>query len=154
MKLNEFTSEREQQKLDELLPLAALAPLAGAALRGGAAAAKGIGSLAAKGAQAAGQAVKSVGQTVGKAASSVGSNVSKAAGNIAAAAGDSEIGPLDIINAIKDPKVSQQLKVMKQKMPGSDLDAMVDPKSAQDQQKQIQNIDKAIQDLKKNAGLK
>lgn len=154
MKLNEFTSEREQQKLDELLPLAALAPLAGAALRGGAAlggaalrggaaAAKGIGNLAVKGAQAAGNAVKSAGQAA-----------SKAVGNIAAAGGDGEIGPVDIINAIKDPKVAQQLKALKQKMPGADLDAMVDPKAAQDQQQQIKDLDVALKDLKKNAGIK
>ena len=64
------------------------------------------------------------------------------------------LGAVDIVNALKDPQVALQLKAMKQKMPGGNLDAMVDPKGAADQQKQIQDLSLALDMLKKNAGLK
>jgi len=63
-------------------------------------------------------------------------------------------GAIDIVNALKDPKVAMQLKAMKQKMPGGNLDAMVDPKGAADQQQQIKDLSVALDTLKKNAGIK
>jgi hypothetical protein len=151
MKLTEFTSVNEQQQLDELLPavgmgLAALAR--SAATGGGAALAKGAGALAAKGSSTL---AKPAGTLAGKPATPTG----QAAQNTAAAAEPgTQMGPIDIINAIKDPKIAQQLKAMKQKMPGSSLDSMVDPKGTQDQQKQIQDLSTALDTLKKNAGIR
>ena len=63
------------------------------------------------------------------------------------------LGAVDIVNALKDPQVALQLKAMKQKMPGGNLDAMVDPKGAADQQKHLTDLSKALDTLKKNAGI-
>ena len=63
-------------------------------------------------------------------------------------------GAIDIVNALKDPKIAMQMKAMKDKMPGGDLDALVDPKGAADQQKQIKDLSTALDTLKKNAGIR
>ena len=92
MRLDEITSEKEKQQLDEILPaLAAGAGMlargavaaGGAALKGGAALAKGAGTAIAKGAQAVGSAVKTGAQAVGQ---GVG-NVAQAAQGAAAQGG-------------------------------------------------------------------
>jgi hypothetical protein len=160
MRLDEIISEKEKQQLDEILPLAALgagaAALGGAALKGGAALARGAGAAIAKGAQAVGGAVKQGVKAVGGALT--GEPASPTGGAAQAAAQQAEpqqaMGAIDIVNALKDPKIAMQMKAMKQKMPGGDLDAMVDPKGAADQQKQIQDLSTALDTLKKNAGIK
>lgn len=149
MKLNEFVSESEQQQLDELVPA-----VLGALAKGAAA----VGSAAVKGGA---QLARSVGTGIAKTAGSLSGAAATPTGAAAQQAADAQqgqdqqaIGPIDIINAIKDPKVAMQLKAMKQKIPGGNLDAMVDPKGAADQQKQIQDLSKALDTLKKNAGIK
>jgi hypothetical protein len=117
----------------------------------------------AKGAQATGgglaKAAQAATSTLAKGAQSIAGKAATPTGQAAqttatgGGAQQAELGPIDIINAIKDPKIAQQLQTMKKKMPGSSLDSMVDPKGSQDEQKQIQSLDKALQDLKKNAGI-
>ena len=111
--------------------------------------AQAVGGALAKGAQAAGGAIANkVGTALsGKPATSTG-------GAAQDQAQQQTLGAIDIVNALKDPQVALQLKAMKQKMPGGNLDAMVDPKAAADQQKQIGDLSKALDILKKNAGIK
>ena len=185
MRLDEITSEKEKQKLDEILPALAVgagmlargaAAAGGAALRGGSALAKAAGSALSKGASSAGNAISkgasSAGNAISKAASSAGTAISKtassagkalggtpatptgAAAQAAQAAPSAAPGAMDIITALQDPKVAQQMKTMKQKMPDASLDAMVDPTADKEQHAQIQALDQALQALKKNAGLK
>jgi hypothetical protein len=109
----------------------------------------------AKGAQAVGGALAKGASTVAnKVGGALSGTPATATGGQAQAQAQQALGAIDIVNAIKDPKVAMQLKAMKQKMPGGNLDAMVDPKSAQDQQKQIQDLSNALDTLKKNAGIK
>jgi hypothetical protein len=137
-------------RIDEFAP--ALAAIAKGA--------QAVGSTLAKGAQAAGGAItkaaSSVANTAGKALA--GEPASPTGGAAQAAAQQDEpqqaMGAIDIVNALKDPKIAMQMKAMKQKMPGGNLDAMVDPKGAADQQKQIQDLSIALDTLKKNAGIK
>ena len=162
MRLDEITSEKEKQKLDEILPLAALgagaAALGGAALKGGAALARGAGTAIVKGAQAVGgvvkQGAKAIGGALTGAAATPTGGAAQAQAQQADPAAQQTLGAIDIVNALKDPQVALQLKAMKQKMPGGNLDAMVDPKGAADQQKQIGDLSKALDTLKKNAGIK
>ena len=71
MRLNEITSAKEQQQLDEILPVLGAvaggvargaAALGGAALKGGAALAKGVGSVAKTVGGAVSQGAKAIGQ--------------------------------------------------------------------------------------------
>jgi len=178
MRLNEFVSEKEKQKLDEILPVLAVgagmlargaAAAGGAALRGGSALAKAAGSALSKGASSAGTAISKAASSAGTAISKGASSAGKALGGVpatptgAAAAGAARAaqaapaaapGAMDIITALQDPKVAQQMKTMKQKMPDASLDAMVDPTADNEKNAQIQALDQALQALKKNAGLK
>lgn len=118
----------------------------------------------AKGAQAVGGALAKGAKTVGTAvankvgAALTGEPATPTGGAAQAQAGQTDPqqapGAMDIVNAIKDPKVAMQLKAMKQKMPGGNLDAMVDPKGAADQQQQLKDLSTALDMLKKNAGIK
>ena len=107
MKLNEFVSASEQQKLDELVPAAL-----GALARG----ATALGGAAVKGAQAVGGAVASgaskLASLAGKAATPTGAAAQQQANKADPAQQQQQLGPIDIINAIKDPKVAMQLKAM------------------------------------------
>ena len=138
-------------RIDEFAP--ALAAIAKGA--------QAVGGTLAKGAQAAGGAIaKAAGSVANKVGSALtGEPASPTGGAAQAQAVKSDpaaqaLGAIDIVNALKDPKIAMQLKAMKQKMPGGDLDAMVDPKGAADQQKQIQDLSTALDTLKKNAGIK
>lgn len=140
-------------KIDEFAP--ALAAIAKSAQTLGSAAVKGVsatGGAIAKAAQTAGSAI-------GKTSNALtGTPATPTGGAAQAQAQQAEpqqaMGAVDIVNAIKDPKVAMQLKTMKQKMPGGDLDAMVDPKGAADKQKQLDDLSTALDTLKKNAGIK
>ena len=143
-------------KLNEFAPaLAAIAKgaqaLGGAAVKG----AQAAGGVLSKAAQTVGTAVanKAAGTLTGTPASPTG-GAAQAAAQQAAPSAQQALGAMDIVNAIKDPQVALQLKAMKQKLPGGNLDAMVDPKAAADQQKQIGDLSKALDTLKKNAGIK
>ena len=127
--------------------------------------AQAVGGAVAKGAQAVGGALANTAQTVrtavaNNAAGTVTGTPATPTGSAAqaqtqqAAPQQQTLGAMDIVNALKDPQVALQLKAMKQKMPGGNLDAMVDPKGAADQQKQIGDLSKALDTLKKNAGIK
>ena len=144
-------------KLDEFAP--ALAAIAKGA--------QAVGGAMSKGAQAAGSALANTAKTVGTAvankaagtltgtpATPTGGAAQAQAQQAAPGAQQQSRGAMDIVNALKDPQVALQLKAMKQKMPGGNLDAMVDPKGAADQQKQIGDLSKALDTLKKNAGIK
>lgn len=149
MKLNEIAQNDRQ--LDEILPvLAAVPAVAGAVVRGGA-------MLAARGAAAVGRGVAKGAQALGgaltgtPATSTGGAALAQAVKSYPAAQAP---GAIDIVNALKDPKIAMQMKAMKDKMPGGDLDALVDPKGAADQQKQIKDLSTALDTLKKNAGIR
>jgi hypothetical protein len=137
-------------RIDEFAP--ALAAIAKGA--------QAVGSTLAKGAKTVGAAVAnkvgSVANAAGKALA--GEPASPTGGAAQASAQQDEpqqaMGAMDIVSALKDPKIAQQMKAMKQQMPGGDLDAMVDPKGAADQQKLIQDLGTALDTLKKNAGIK
>ena len=138
-------------RIDEFAP--ALAAIANGA--------QAVGGTLAKGAQAAGGAIaktaSSVANKVGSALTGEPASPTGGAAQAQAQQADPAAqapGAIDIVNALKDPKIAMQLKAMKQKMPGGDLDAMVDPKGAADQQKQIQDLSTALDTLKKNAGIK
>ena len=138
-------------RIDEFAP--ALAAIAKGA--------QAVGGTLAKGAQAAGGAIaktaSSVANKVGSALTGEPASPTGGAAQAQAQQADPVAqapGAIDIVNALKDPKIAMQLKAMKQKMPGGDLDAMVDPKGAADQQKQIQDLSTALDTLKKNAGIK
>jgi len=155
-------------RIDEFAP--ALAAIAKGA--------QALGGAAVKGAQAAGGAIakaaQSAGSTIATGAEKVGGAVANKVGaaltgtpatptggaaqaqaqQAAPGAAEQEPGAMDIVNALKDPKVAQQMKAMKQKMPDASLDAMIDPKADQEHHAQIQALDTALQALKKNAGLK
>jgi hypothetical protein len=138
-------------RIDEFAP--ALAAIAKGA--------QAVGSTLAKGAQAAGGAItkaaSSVANKVGGALTGEPASPTGGAAQAQAQQADPaahEPGAMDIVNALKDPKVAQQMKAMKQKMPDASLDAMVDPKADQEHHAQIQALDTALQALKKNAGLK
>jgi hypothetical protein len=139
--------------------LAALAKGAQATGGGLAKAAQAATSTLAKDAQAiAGKAATPTGQAAqttatGQTAQTTATGQTAQTTATGGGAQQAELGPIDVINAIKDPKIAQQLQTMKQKVPGSSLDSMIDPKGSQDEQKQIQSLDKALQDLKKNAGI-
>ena len=174
MRLDEITSEKEKQKLDEILPALAVgagmlargaAAAGGAALRGGSALAKAAGSALSKGASSAGNAISKAASSAGTAISKTASSAGKAlagtpatptgaAAQAAQASPSAALGATDIITALQDPKVAQQMKTMKQKMPDASLDAMVDPTADKEQHAQIQALDQALQALKKNAGIK
>ena len=139
-------------RIDEFAP--ALAAIAKGA--------QAVGGALSKGAQAAGGAIaKSAGGVANKVGGALAGSPATPTGGAAQAqaqqadpAAQQALGAIDIVNALKDPKIAMQLKAMKQKMPGGDLDAMVDPKGAADQQKQIGDLSKALDTLKKNAGIK
>jgi hypothetical protein len=165
MRLDEITSEKEKQQLDEILPVLAAgagmlargaAAAGSAALKGGAALARGAGSALSKGASAVGGALSKGASAVGGALAGEPASPTGVAAQAAAQQAEPQqsMGAIDIVNALKDPKIAMQMKAMKQKMPGGDLDAMVDPKGAADQQKQIQDLSTALDTLKKNAGIK
>ena len=127
--------------------------------------AQAVGGAVAKGAQAVGGALANTAKTVGtavanKAAGTLTGTPATPTGGAAQAQTQQDapqqqaLGAMDIVNALKDPQVALQLKAMKQKMPGGNLDAMVDPKGAADHQKQLQDLSKALDTLKKNAGIK
>jgi hypothetical protein len=155
-------------RVDEFAPaLAAIAKgaqaLGGAAVKG----AQAVGGALAKTAQSAGSTIATGAEKVGGAvankvgaaltgtpATPTGGAAQAQAQQAAPGAQQQTLGAVDIVNALKDPQVASQLKAMKQKMPGGNLDAMVDPKSAQDQQKQLTDLSKALDTLKKNAGIK
>ena len=125
-------------RIDEFAP--ALAAIAKGA--------QAVGSTLAKGAQAAGGAMAN------KVGAALSGKPATSTGGAAQAQAQQALGAIDIVNALKDPNIAMQLKAMKQKMPGGNLDAMVDPKAAADQQKQIGDLSKALDTLKKNAGIK
>ena len=141
-------------RIDEFAP--ALAAIAKGA--------QAVGGVLAKGAKTAGGAIANkVGGAIankvgaalaGEPATPTGGAAQAQAQQTDPAAQQQALGAIDIVNAIKDPQVAMQLKAMKQKMPGGDLDAMVDPKGAADQQKQISDLSKALDTLKKNAGIR
>lgn len=138
-------------RIDEFAP--ALAAIAKGA--------QAVGGTLAKGAQAAGGAIaKAAGGVANKVGGALTGEPATPTGGAAQAQAQQAdpaaqaMGAMDIVNALKDPKIAMQMKAMKQKMPGGDLDAMVDPKGAADQQKQIQDLSKALDTLKKNAGIK
>lgn len=139
-------------RIDEFAP--ALAAIAKGA--------QAVGGALSKGAQAAGGAIaKAAGGVANKVGGALAGSPATPTGGAAQAqaqqadpAAQQALGAIDIVNALKDPKIAMQLKAMKQKMPGGDLDAMVDPKGAADQQKQIGDLSKALDTLKKNAGIK
>ena len=74
MKLNEFTSQKEQEQLAEFLP--ALGAIAG-----------GVARVGAAGAQALGRGALAVGRGIGQAATAVGRGVARAAPKVAQAVG-------------------------------------------------------------------
>lgn len=138
-------------RIDEFAP--ALAAIAKGA--------QAVGGTLAKGAQAAGgtiaKAAGSVANKVGSALSGEPASPTGGAAQSQAAKSDPVAqapGAIDIVNALKDPKIAMQMKAMKDKMPGGDLDALVDPKGAADQQKQIKDLSTALDTLKKNAGIR
>jgi hypothetical protein len=137
-------------RIDEFAP--ALAAIAKGA--------QAVGGTLAKGAQAAGGAIaKAAGSVANKVGGALTGEPASPTGGAAQAQAQQDepqqaMGAVDIVNALKDPKIAMQMKAMKQKMPGGDLDAMVDPKGAADQQKQIQDLSIALDTLKKNAGIK
>lgn len=153
-------------RVDEFAPaLAAIAKgaqaLGGAAVKG----AQAVGGALAKTAQSAGSTIATGAEKVGGAvankvgAALTGTPATPTGGAAQAQAQQAdpsakEPGAMDIVNALKDPKVAQQMKAMKQKMPDASLDAMIDPKADQEHHAQIQALDQALQALKKNAGLK
>ena len=132
-------------RIDEFAP--ALAAIAKGA--------QAVGGVLAKGAKAAGGAIANkVGAALAGEPATPTGGAAQAQAQQADPAAQQALGAIDIVNALKDPKIAMQLKAMKQKMPGGDLDAMVDPKGAADQQKQIGDLSKALDTLKKNAGIK
>ena len=138
-------------RIDEFAP--ALAAIAKGA--------QAVGGTLAKGVQAAGGAIaKAAGGVANKVGGALTGEPATPTGGAAQAQAQQAdpaaqaMGAMDIVNALKDPKIAMQMKAMKQKMPGGDLDAMVDPKGAADQQKQIQDLSTALDTLKKNAGIK
>ena len=132
-------------RIDEFAP--ALAAIAKGA--------QAVGGVLAKGAKAAGGAIANkVGAALAGEPATPTGGAAQAQAQQADPAAQQALGAIDIVNALKDPKIALQLKAMKQKMPGGDLDAMVDPKGAADQQKQIGDLSKALDTLKKNAGIK
>lgn len=138
-------------RIDEFAP--ALAAIAKGA--------QAVGGVLAKGAKAAGGAItKAAGSVANKVGSALSGEPATPTGGAAQAQAQQDDpaaqapGAIDIVNALKDPKIAQQMKAMKQQMPGGDLDAMVDPKGAADQQKLIQDLGTALDTLKKNAGIK
>ena len=131
-------------RIDEFAP--ALAAIAKGA--------QAVGGVLAKGAKAAGGAIANkVGAALAGEPATPTGGAAQAQAQQADPAAQQALGAIDIVNALKDPKIAMQLKAMKQKMPGGDLDAMVDPKGAADQQKQIGDLSKALDTLKKNAGI-
>lgn len=141
-------------KINEFSPaLAAIAKGAQTLSGMGARGVSATGGAIANAAQAAGSAI------AGKPSGVIAGTPATATGGAAQAQAQKAepqqaMGAIDVVNAIKDPKVAMQLKTMKQKMPGANLDTMVDPKAADAQQKQISDLSTALDMLKKNAGIK